>query len=123
MNTNKKKLSTVEILTKAKELLSKPKKWIKGILYSTIKSGDGSFCSIGAMRYVANIPFDTVMPNNHINKSSYRMARELLTSTISHKTNKKFIDIITFNDDKQTTKKQVLNMFDLAIKKAKRNEK
>lgn len=94
-------MTTLEILKKAKGLIEKG--WIKGT-YSQNKHGYSDavqFCMVGSI-------YEAV---NHIPVEESRMAVRVVKKCIPSKYN----SIQSFNDNRKTTKKDVLAIFDKAI--------
>lgn len=107
--------TTHEILVKAKALLeASPKAWLQGRLAAT-DTGDSAFvadpeakcfCTIGAVMHAAQTS----------NRRAIGGALECLADIITpgHGTDETDV-IVAFNDDRHTTRCDVLNLFEKAI--------
>lgn len=99
--------NTVEILKKARRLIARG--WVKGTFLERDAKGRLCYCASGAVRRAAGDGFDN-------DKGTY-LACEVappadvwsLLNTVAGK------NIVSFNDDDTTTKRDVLNVFDQAI--------
>jgi hypothetical protein len=93
------KLTALQALQTARDLIALPEKWIKGAYKS-----DGRFCAIGAIQEATK----TV-------SGARSEAVRMLGKTIKPETNDPEGAIINFNDDYKRTHEQVLAAFDKAI--------
>lgn len=115
-------MTAVEILTKARELLARPKAWIKGD-YARASNGHPvtsdsksavCWCASGALTSAAG-PFFRVNADERIR------ARKALGDAV-RKAHPKFGGVEEFNDASRTRKRDVLALFDLAIRRAKKTK-
>lgn len=106
------KIST--LLKKARRLLTNPKRWLKGaeaadrrgVLVSPRSKKAETFCAIGAVGRYTSEGWDSA--------TQICLASNALAGAIRSKTFRR--DIVGFNDAKRTSHKQLLGVFDRAIK-------
>lgn len=106
-------MDKIEVLVKAKKLLSDPGKWYKGYFAvnkfgkhtSSLKDDACKWCMLGALRRVCFGKNDIqIEAENHLSKAVGW-------------------NIPEFNDRKQTTHQDIMNAFDKAIVAALNNQK
>lgn len=103
-----------EILTQARDLISDPARWTRGVYARDAEGRETAsrsesavcWCVHGAIRKVTGSVYDTLF--------SGRYAQAALPEGYS--------EVHEFNDDPKTTHSDVLALFDRAIKLAKREE-
>lgn len=96
----------VLILESAKKLISDEDAWTKGILY---RKHTGSYCIIGAIHRIIG-----PLPCNLEEKKVTNRIEQIMNPFLPQK--KGFRSVFEFNDDQRTTHKQIMNLFDRAIK-------
>jgi hypothetical protein len=115
----KKKFTTVEILTKARDLLSKEGAWCQGYFAKTKKGKliesrskrAASFCMLGAIQR-----FDNQCQFGLWNPEWYQ-AKKYVASAIRTSID----NIASWNDKPKRTQEQVIKAFDKAISKAEKD--
>lgn len=117
----KRPLTVLALLKAARALLAKKGVWTKHH-YALNAKGEGvnehsktacQFCSIGGLNHVAGKRQNKVAFDNRIT------ARHLLGQAVPQKVKNEIRSVIGFNDAGDTTVKDVLAMYDKAIKLAK----
>jgi hypothetical protein len=117
----KRKFTTVEILTKARDLLSKEGAWGQGYFAKTKKGKlvesrskrAATFCMLGAIQRFDNEgQFRLWSPE-------WYMAKKYVASAIRTSID----NIASWNDKPKRTQEQVINAFDKAIAKAEKDAK
>lgn len=115
-----KKLTALDVLKKARKLISNRENWIKGYsardregnCTSSAGAKAYSFCSTGALWAVVK----------NQNEDLYYEPRNLLQSEIRKLPKQHYYSVVDFNDDPKTTHKQVLSIFDRAIKRLEKQK-
>ena len=107
MNTSINQNDVINYLSKAKEMISDPKVWSKGIKAFRVNGN----CMITAL-------YEIYKDDNN-NTPVYKTAIEYLSECIAGGNEDNPFKIIDFNDDENTTHDMVMKMFDDAIVKAK----
>ena len=101
-----------ELLTKAKERIDTPEKWMKNDYRDADEHNSTCWCSFGAIDSVGR---ELVLDDRHMRGD----AITLLSLSVP----RNFIAcLITYNDDPKTTHEDVMTMFDGAITLAKNKE-
>lgn len=104
----------VKVLKRARALLAKRGGWIKGNSFDN----EGGYCATGAI-YSAMEPAPTLISEKLI---IYQELASQLPDEYSCGTSR-CDDIRRFNDDPKTTKRQVIALFDKAIKATTKKQK
>lgn len=115
MKTKEKKTS--EILRKAKKLIEKPEKWCTGQYFS-----QGSMCSVGAVIKASGqsrkefdvCRLDVQQAEETLNKATMQVVNNTCSES--------FGCVVDYNDAPRRSHKQIMKLFDIAIKIAEKQE-
>lgn len=114
-------MNNVEILTAARDLISDPKKWMKGDFCDIRRT---CFCGLGAIAEVQGV-FDPDSLNTlHISDVLESKAADYLRKAVLeiNPHYEKGQTFAPFNDAPERTHSEVINAFNIAIEKAKEEQ-
>lgn len=120
------------VLERARQIIAQPFSWRKdasagrrnelGDLVASVSYSDPNancWCATGAVALAARemVSDDGAVPRSYVSSKLEQRALLVLAQNLSKKADFEFGSVVGFNDDADTTHKQVLNMFDRSIKK------
>lgn len=107
-----------ELLERARDLLSDSDRWIKRNYFRRRGNKPAQYCAVGALIKARGDSFKEAQASGF--SDQVWDARNILSKQV-RKTSI-YLDIITFNDNPFTTHKDLMKVFDEAIKEAKMNK-
>jgi hypothetical protein len=110
-------MKTVDVLTKAKELISQPDNWYKG--HFTHPDKPDCFCIMGAIGKALGIDVNSFIPSEDLHHMMYNPASEAIRKLIQSEHG----GISGFNDSPKTDHAKVMTAFDLAIASVDKNSR
>ena len=117
-------LKPVEMLLKAKALISDKERWTQGAYSRTVYTNDGSFqcfCSVGAIRQACR-----ASASKEVYDDSVLVSRQLCLEALHNAIPKRSLHnppakyspdaVALYNDGKKRTHKQIMALYDRALK-------
>lgn len=112
-----KEKKTSEILRKAKKLIEKPEKWTTGQYFS-----QGAMCSLGAVIKATGQSRKYFNAHREDVYNAEEVLNKATTEIVKNPCSECFGSVVDYNDAPRRTHKQILKLFDTAIKIADEQE-